>query len=437
MKNSLQVRLSVGLSLVIALTGVVAAASSFVLAYEDAHELQDEQLKQVTRLVEDGQLRSGAAPALPSRSDAEAEAQLIIEPLAASRFNAALPDGLHTASRDGQTWRLLLRTLNNGERIAVAQRTAVRDEIAFNSGWRTLLPLLALIPALMVMMRIVLRKNFAPLARLANRLDASNEVDPQTLRESRLPAEIQPFVASIERLLARLTSALDQQRRFVADAAHELRSPIAALTVQADNLAQTDLPLEARRRLGPLKDGLARTRALLDQLLSLARHQAGASRQAGPVSLDRAAREVVADLMAIAQARGCDLGFCRIEPVTITATLLDATTLVRNAVDNALRYSPAGGAVNIDVFNDGDDAVLVIEDAGPGIPADQLERVFDPFYRLPGAADNGSGLGLAIVRSIADRWGGRVQLTNIGDGVRHGLRFEYRQRRATGFAGRV
>ncbi|HEV7914674.1 MAG TPA: ATP-binding protein [Albitalea sp.] len=429
MKNSLQVRLSLWLSIVIVATGLVAAAVSFALAFDDANELQDTQLRQVAWLAEAGRFGGNDARTTASAPSPNAETPMIVEPMASNRFGPGLADGLHTLASRGQTWRVLAYTPRSGEPLVVAQPTALRDEIAFDSGWRTLLPLLALIPFLIVLVGIVVRKAFAPLAELALKLDAADEIDRQAWRDERLPAEVQPFAASIERLFTRLTKALVQQRRFVADAAHELRSPVAALMVQADNLAQLELPPEATRRLRPLKDGLVRTRRLLDQLLSLARHQAGNAQQAHVVRVDQVARDVVADLVPMAQDQGVDLGFARIEPVAVRATPLALATVLRNAIDNALRHSSPGTAVSVDVFGDSDDAVLMVEDAGPGIPEDQLEHVFDPFYRLPGSAGNGSGLGLAIVRSIAERCSAMVRLSNLGREGRAGLRFEYRQRR--------
>jgi two-component system OmpR family sensor kinase len=428
MRRSLRLRLSLWLTLLIVVTGTLAAALALLLAYGDANELQDDQLRQIASLVDAGRLGTGAGPRPADAAlQAESETQILIEPLASSGF-APLADGLRTAARAGEDWRVLVRTLRGGERVAVAQRTELRDEIAFNSGWRTLLPLLALVPALVVLVGVVVRRTVAPLTRLTRRLDHGGLESPD-LRAEALPEEVEPFVAAIERLVVRLKGALEQQRRFVADAAHELRSPVAALMVQADNLARVELSPQARERLESMVRGLARTRTLLEQLLSLARLQASGSQRAELVALEPIAREVVEDLLPMARVRGIDLGFGRIAPVAVLATAHDTAMLLRNAVENALRYSPPGSTVNLSLFEEGGDAVLAVDDEGPGIAAEQRARVFDAFYRGPGAAEDGSGLGLAIVRSIAERWGGVVRLGDR-DGPHSGLRFEYRQRAA-------
>ncbi|HEV7577916.1 MAG TPA: ATP-binding protein [Caldimonas sp.] len=427
MRNSLQLRLSLWLSVLIVVAGALAGALALVLAYADANELQDDQLRQLAALVDAGRLSPAAIAASPAGdASAEEDTRIVVEPLTASGFPPALSDGLHTLRREGEEWRVLFRTLHSGQRVVVGQRTALRDELAFNSAWRTLLPVVALVPALLVLVAIAVRRTVAPLTRLARRLDRAEGLDPPDLRAERLAEEVEPFVAAIERLVMRLRGALDQHRRFVADAAHELRSPIAALTVQADNLARADLSAAARERLEPLIQGLARTRTLLEQLLSLARLQASGSRRAVVVPLEPIAREVVETLLPMAQARRVDLGFGRIEPVAIRASAEDAAMLLRNVVENALRHSPAGATVTIALYQEHGDAVLAVEDDGPGIPVEQRARVFDAFYRGPGAAEEGSGLGLALVRGIAERWGASVRLEDRA-GPGSGLRFEYRQ----------
>jgi two-component system OmpR family sensor kinase len=432
MRNSLEYRLSFWLSVFVAATAITAGLVSYLWAFADANELQDDQLAQVAALAAHGQLP--VAPQPVARNDGESEARVVIQrpgvdPAtgAGPSLPADLSPGLHTVARGGETWRVLVDPLPSGERIAVAQRTALRDEIARDSALRTLLPLLVLIPALILLVAMVVRHTLRPVSRLSRGLDGRDEAGLDALPTDAVPAEIQPFVTSINRLHARVAASIERQRRFVADAAHELRSPITALTLQADNMARTTLPTEALSRLQALKHGLARMRALLEQLLSMARHQSVAE-QVVPVALDQTARAVVAQQMAHAEDKQVDLGFGRLEPVCIAATPFELETLVRNVVDNAVRYTPAGGRVDVSVFADGAEAVLRVEDTGAGIAPQELERVFDPFYRAAGTAATGSGLGLSIVRSIADRLGGQVHLQNLGDEATSGLRFEYRQR---------
>jgi two-component system OmpR family sensor kinase len=185
----------------------------------------------------------------------------------------------------------------------------------------------------------------------------------------------------------------------------------------------------ARERLADLQRGIARMQHLLEQLLSMARSEAPAA-PLSPVDLADAAKEVLAGLVADAQARGIDLGMDRCEPgVRIDATPVDVATMLQNVVENAVKYCPPGAVVTLSVFAEGGDAVLVVADDGPGISAEHLPKVLEPFYRVPGTGGAGTGLGLSIVAAIAKRLGGQLSVQSGGPAP--GVRFEYRQRRSS------
>ncbi len=421
MTRSLQWRLSLWIAAFIAAAGLVAGATSFVLAYEDAHEMQDDQLRQIAELL----VISRAWPEgarLPKVKGIDSDQRVVVERLPAE---PGARSGLRSVDLDGHAWRVYERELPGGERLRVRQRTELRDEIAIAAGWRTLVPLLAMIPLLILVVLLVVRSTFKPVAALARQLDREGASHPEPLPQAEVPREIAPFVASINALLLRVSETLERQRRFVADAAHELRSPVTALSLQADNLEQAEMSPAARARFVPLKQGLARTRALLEQLLSLARTQSDARSAPQPVALDRLVSEVVRDLHPQAEAKGIDLGVERIEALQVLGSEFDLATLMRNAIDNAIRYSPAHSRVDVSAYAAQGEAVFEVTDSGPGIAPTELARVFDPFYRVVGSGEMGSGLGLAIVRSIAERLGGQVGLANrVG---RAGLKFSYRQ----------
>jgi signal transduction histidine kinase len=291
---------------------------------------------------------------------------------------------------------------------------------------RTLIPLLLLVPILLLIVRTIVRRTLEPIAHLARHVD-SNAIGPAArLPDLDVPDEIAPFLASIRRLLENLTEALVQQQRFVANAAHELRSPMAALQLQSANIERVVEGGDARSRLDQLRLGLDRMQHLLEQLLSMARAE-GASAAGPPVRLAEVATEVLAECIFAAQAKGIDLGMDRCDrDLCVAASALDMRTLLRNVVDNAVKYAPSGTTVTVSVHAEGDEAVLAVEDEGPGIPDVHLQRAFEPFYRVPGSAETGSGLGLAIVSAIAKRLHGRATLMRRRGTA--GMRFEYRQR---------
>lgn len=436
MNTSLRRRLTGWIALVTIVSGIVAGGYSFRRAFREAQELQDDQLEQVALLVgHSGKAVEPWAEITEAEKRHDPDARVIIIPLetqvpagqttspvARPWIPPNLPEGFQTIDIQGESWRLFVRTLPSGTRIAVGQPTAVRNETARNSGLRTMVPVLLLVPFLSLLTAWIVRRSLAPVIALSGLLDQRDDTNLATLPERSVPEEIRPFVTSINGLMQRLEEALAQQRRFIADAAHELRSPVTALTLQAENLERSDHPGEREERLRQLREGLARTRSLLDQLLALARQQASAV-PATELRLDRLVRQVLEDLVPMAAAKGIDLGCERLEEIIVTAPADALTILVRNAVDNAIRYTPSGGIVDVELYRGEGQVVFQVTDSGRGIPPGEEERIFEPFYRIVGTEETGSGLGLAIVRSIADRVGGTVTLHNREDGA--GALFRY------------
>ncbi len=423
MNWSLQTRLARWLVAAIVLAGLTAAAVSYLWALDEAHEMQDQQLAQVAAVLRASRAINLDASA-PANADIDAEAHLLIQGLTQSIFPATLSPGFHTLQHHGEGWRVLVTRTRQGG-VAVAQRTAWRDEAAQGSALRTLLPILGLIPLLLLAVAWTVRANFRPVVALAASLDARDEFNLGTLPDTGLAIEIAPFIASINALLLRLDTALNQQRRFIADAAHELRTPLAALTLQAQNLEQAHSPEDMRIRLKPLQAGLARSVQLLEQLLSLARQQNAPFVGKQSIDVESVMRRVVGDLYPLAEARNIDLGMTALPSITLPGSPEALYALLRNAVDNAVRYTPDGGRVDVRLRADGNAATLEVEDTGPGIANAERERVFEAFYRMPGARGEGSGLGLAIAHAAAQQLGGTLSLHPADSG---GLIFRYRQR---------
>jgi two-component system OmpR family sensor kinase len=425
---SLRFRLSLWISTAILVGAAVAGLYSYVAATDDAHRGQDTQLRQVGYLVS----RLDAVPTSPMArekvGDVDFDARLIVRFIDAPGgplphtgrppyFSPSLPDGLQTVTIGRETWRVFVRTNARGVRVAVAQQTAVRDAAARSSAMRTVMPILFLGPVLVLMAALLVRAMFQPLQRLAEQLGERREHDLGELDRAALPSEVWPFVQEINKLIARTMRALALQRRFIADAAHELRSPMTAMSLQAERLAASDMPREARQRLGALSTGLLRTRVLLDQLLTLARTQEPGGQPLTQVPLKKAIQECLEDLVPLAEAKAIDLGVVGDADPAVTGRPVDIRILVKNLVDNAIRYTPEGGRVDISVAESDGRVVLDVDDTGAGIPLTERERVFDAFYRVLGNGEIGSGLGLAITASIAHQIGAAIALMEKPDGT--------------------
>lgn len=441
MMRSLRGRLFVALAVLILATGSVAGAGVFHWAYDEALEVQDAILLQVAALAAANRPQAAA----PIERGIDAENRVVVEELAATPPGTVAPgqlpisadgaDGLQTVGRGRGEWRILIRSRGDGSRVAVGQLTAYRDEIARGSALRTVMPFAVLVPCLMLLVAGVVGYSLRPVARLARTLDASDYDDLAALPLAGVPEELRSFIRSINGLLGRVGLMIEQQRRFVADAAHELRSPITALTVQAENLGHAELPVESRARLAALQSGIRRTGHLLEQLLALARYEARDEAAPQIVLWDGIARGVVADFLPAAQGRAVDLGFERLETLSVQGDPTALAIVIRNLVDNALRATPDGGRVNLQLYAEGDAAVFRVDDAGPGIAAAELPRVFEPFYRGRGSKGEGTGLGLSIVDRIVKGASGTVMIENITAPAGPGLRVTVRLPRVGATAG--
>jgi two-component system OmpR family sensor kinase len=435
MTSSLQRRISLSLSLFILVAGLIAASASFVLALDDATESQDAQLDEVAAALSRQAFNQVPPEHLPKDAE-EAETRFVIAPLGVAPgasdpgvnfiLPVTLPDGLQTVRRKGIKWRVMVSHDSNGKRFAVAQTLEARDEDAISTALLVLIPLALLIPALLIAVRISLRRAFAPLALLAQEADRIDGSHLNALSASDIPSEMQPFVHAVNRLLKRLSVAFEQQRRLISDAAHELRSPVAALTVQAENVRSVNMSPDDQARIAALHRGLGRISQLIEQLLGFARVQGAPERQQTQISLDEIVRSAIESVLPLATSKTIDLGCTHLESVDIIGTQQDAYALVRNAIDNAVRYTPANGAVDVSLERTGRIACLVVEDTGPGIDPADLDRVFDPFVRILGNRESGSGLGLSIASGAASAMGGTIELNNR-EAPTGGLRFTYRQ----------
>lgn len=429
LRSSLRWRLSLSLALAICGVAVLAGAFAFYSAFRQAHELQDDMLRQVAALASRQPL---AAPARDEAADhGDSDSKVYVQWLGAPvpgdpALPAGLPDGLQTVHAEGETYRVLVRG-SDGRRLAVAQETSVRDEAARDSALLTVIPFLLLVPVLLLLVTDLAGKAFAPVHAAARAVDARGEDDLRPLASAGLPAEIRPFSDAINRLLARVGLSMDEQRRFIADAAHELRTPLTALSLQAERLAATPLSPEAQARLATLRDGIGRSRSLLEQLLSLARAQQATQAAPAPALCVHAIyRQVLEELLPLAQAKQIDIGLLAGADVLVNASASDLATLLRNLAGNAIRYTPPGGKVDLSLRREGRVAILAIDDNGPGIAVAERERVFEPFYRVLGSGEDGAGLGLSIVRAICLRLGASVALDCADPVSGAGLRVEVR-----------
>jgi two-component system, OmpR family, sensor kinase len=324
--------------------------------------------------------------------------------------------GYSSVSTSEGTWRVY-GTQGLTKVVQVAQPMRVRQDQAATLALRTLRPFAFLLPVLAILIWLAVGRALVPLQRLTQlvKVRRVNELDP--IPDTRLPDEVQPLVGALNDLLGRLSSALHRERAFMMDAAHELRTPLTALHLQMGALARAASDSERTEATEKLSAGVQRAIRLVEQMLALSRQEARTEPARSRVALDELAREVVTELVPLSDAKHIDLGIAHSEEAFVMGDPDALGTLLRNLIDNALRYTPPGGRVDVSV-EVGASVVLKVVDTGPGIPAEDRDRVFDRFYRRPGSTPPGSGLGMAIVKAIADKHGATVTL---GSGAEGGL----------------
>jgi two-component system OmpR family sensor kinase len=287
-----------------------------------------------------------------------------------------------------------------------------------------LLPLAGLVVVLGLLIRAAVTRALAPLEQVRGEIGRRGVQSLHALDSRNLPDEVAPLVETLNDLLVRLDQALVAQRRFIADAAHELRTPLTAVKLQAQIARRTDDDAEREAALAQLAGGVDRAAHLVDQLLGMARLEPAARQAAfAPLSLDGLVKQVVADFSTLAEARDIDLGVGECAAISVNGQAESLRMMLGNLIDNAVRYTPSGGRVDVELHEHGDMAQLSVSDSGPGIPAAERERVFERFQRLAGADIPGSGLGLSIVKQVVALHGGNITLDTPAGG---GLRVEIR-----------
>jgi two-component system OmpR family sensor kinase/two-component system sensor histidine kinase QseC len=334
--------------------------------------------------------------------------------------------GFHDLTIGNSRWRVY--TLQSPDRtVQSAQNLEFREHIVRTQALQAGLPVALMIPISVLILWFGMRPAIRRLELISQAAARQDEHRLGELPAEHAPCEIRPLVLAVNTLLARLRNAFASQRRFVQDAAHELRTPITAMSLQLENLKSRMPDASAVEQLTQLEAGLARTRRLVEQLLRLARQESPLL--ADPpvaIQLDALLKSSIADFMPLADRRKIDLGYAADIDATVNANEDELCSLIHNLLDNALRYTPPGGVVDVTLHRDTGVVTVEIADNGTGIPPELLPRVFDRFFRIEDAQSEGSGLGLAIAKNAAERNRIGLELSNRvdGSGLIARLRFE-------------
>ncbi len=420
--HSLRTRLLVFLLGAITVAALIQAITVYQTALSQADVIFDRHMQKMALSLRSGVPLSNAQ-ATEAFSQSRENEDFVVQMWTAKGVPLFQSAAHRTLRRPAQPGFSDVRTLDNRifrvfsvstpvQVIQVAQDMAARRDMASALALRTVGPSLLAAPILMLIVGWVVTRSLAPVAKVRSQMASRKADDLSPVNEAGLPEEIQPLIQELNLLFGRLQHAFEAQKSFVADAAHELRSPLAALKIQVQGLQRASDDSTRETAVKRLAGGIDRASRMVDQLLVLARQEASvvAGVQFEHLDLAQVGLLALTDTLLAAQTRQIDLGVHQANLSMINGHAEALRVLIRNLLDNAVKYTPSGGTVDLDVAPSPQGVVVSVEDSGAGIPAADRERVLDRFYRVSGTGPEGSGLGLAIVKSIADLHGARILL---------------------------
>lgn len=318
---------------------------------------------------------------------------------------------------DGKAWRVYYLQSSDGRwLVAAGQRVFERDEMVYGLTVSQAVPWVLVLPVLLALIVVAARRALSPMARLTQELQERPAGDLQPIPVDRAPVELRPMLGAMNGLFARIEQMLVRERRFTADAAHELRTPLAVLRAQWDVVRRARGPAERADAEDKLSAGLDRMGRLVTQMLALSRVESGTVPVFGGVNWTLVVEQAMSDCLALAERRGIELA-CEwppagLPPMPLLGNEHLLAVLLRNLLDNAVRYAPAGTGVTLRIASD----TIEVENQGPALTAGQLARLGERFYRPDGQQEGGSGLGLSIVRRIAELHGLELLFGTLADG---------------------
>jgi len=420
--HSVKQRLLLGVLSGVALVWVTTSAYSYFDARREINELLDAHLAQSASLIvaqlghELEEIDLEHAPRTDKRARRVVfqtwERGTLLRLHSADAPSSRLSrreEGYSNADLDGKGWRVF-STWDATHRflVQIAERDDARREIAAGIATNLLVPLLVALPILAVFVWLTIDRAVKPLDRLGREVERRKADNLRVLAVEGAPREVMPLVRSLNALFDRVGRLIQNERRFTSDAAHELRTPLAALKTQAQVAKGATDDAVRQRALDHVIEGCDRAARLVDQLLTLARLEPDTARPAAPADLATLARQVVGELAPFAVGKDVEVEVRGSETLIVEGHPDLLSVLLRNLVDNAIRYTSRGSTVSVDIHQAGDNARVTVSDQGPGIAPGERTRIGQRFYRVTGTGETGSGLGISIVRRIVEIHGAQL-----------------------------
>lgn len=416
--RSLRYRLMVTLLVGLLVGGVIGAAGIYWQSLDELNEQFDDRLQSIARnLRPDSLARDSQISDIEASDDIviqlwSRDGELLFHSQEEERAPIPMASGFTNQTSANGDWRSYARRTSNAGYLQVAQKLSARNEIAASGAIQLMIPLLAILPMLALFTAWVVSRQLRPLLELAEQLQIRGALSRAAITLEQVPTELAPVMAALNDLLARQADAARKQQTFLADAAHELRTPLAVVSIQAQRVQTSVGNVDQGEALSALKAGVDRATRMVSQMLELARNDLPTEDTTNlvPVQFDNLVKAVLAELHPLALNKQIDLGLVESVSCVVYGDKENLRSVIVNLVDNAIRYSPVEARIDIALKNAGNMVELSVCDMGPGIPVEQRERVLQRFSRADTANSEGSGLGLAIVRQVVLRHGGSIAL---------------------------
>lgn len=420
--NSLRARLLLLLFSAVVITACIQSFIAYRTSLDETNEIFDYQMQQMALSLRpglnfDGYGSNGFHPEEDESFEfivqvATADRKILFQ----SSSSTTLPhrDSTGFSLFDARSTTYKLYTLIHGNQlIQVAQDRSTRRSLARNLAFRTTVPIMVMVALLLFLVWWVVTSSLAPVYRVQRQISTREADSLNEVETTGLPNEVRPLVEELNLLLRRMRQAFDAQKNFVADAAHELRTPLSALKLQVEQLRRSSTEKDREVAVHRLGTGIDRATRLVEQLLVLARQQAhsDSAKSVKPAEFNKLCMAAFNDVYPLAQQKHIDMGLNQAEECFVMCQEEAIKIMLRNILDNSIKYSPDNSKIDLTVSVNGSSAILLVEDSGPGIPDESFERIMDRFYRIPGNPVSGSGLGLSIVKTIADIHSAQIKIS--------------------------
>lgn len=425
MKFSIRLRLMWALLLAIFVLSIGASVATYLQARSDVNALFDYEIQQMTLTLS---MHISAHPNLAEEPLLRVEHDFVTqvwgkqrELLFSSRPGVGpdrvMPAGFSNFGERSNGWRTFTSTAGDYA-LQVAQPQSLRRRMATDIALKAMVPVLAIMPIGGLIIWLVIGYGLNPLRMIAKEVESRDPASLRRIETKKLPSEVAPLVTSLNDLLGRLDRALKSERGFIADASHELRTPVTALSLQVGLIETASTAQERYESIQDLKRGVERMRRLIEQILTLARLDPEHTEKMNLIDITALLRDIREDYTRIATAKSVDFKVSLEDQLVVRGDLASLTALIRNVLDNAVRYTPGGGVVTLQVNNQNARPEIRVTDSGPGIPMNIREKVFSRFFRADQASENtGTGLGLAIAKRAAERLGATIELADGPEGA--------------------